>query len=390
MDLLPWQNCRRVKSTWHRFTVASWGEGRGRGGSEAIGTRPRYAYSERCKVRCSRVTLCPLRPRVRLRFRTRLGWTNVLILSHLALSYLRAGGNYSLQGWIGEWRIDFGGGEGVWEERNDDLRDGVGALARSECESSTRKRRSNATTTLSRAPTTRSLRVFIYTYVHARPSYNSFFLSHPLSDTLWPVSNLFSLFDSKNSLFWEISREIGRIRSLVFFFFFSFFVSSSFLLAQKRRAESTKGGERLNSMNKTRGARVRALEWNAKFRSSFFLEREEELLLLLFLFLFLLLFSSVLYSWRKEGFEFGIWNFLASIEICLSQGGGEKNLGREKDGWKYELLVKLTCIASQSLDKRGRIELKRFIFLQFELSTAFRAIFENFLSFQRGASRKFL
>lgn len=112
MDLLPWQNCRRVKSTWHRFTVASGGEGREGGGSEAIGTRPRYAYSERCKVRCSRVTLCPLRPRVRLRFRTRLGWTNVLILSHLALSYLRAGGNYSLQGWIGEWRIDFGGGRG--------------------------------------------------------------------------------------------------------------------------------------------------------------------------------------------------------------------------------------------------------------------------------------
>lgn len=136
-----------------------------------------------------------------------------------------------------------GEGEGVWEERNDDLRDGVGALARSECESSTRKRRSNATTTLSRAPTTRSLRVFIYTYVHARPSYNSFFLSHPLSDTLWPVSNLFSLFDSKNSLFWEISREIGRIRSLVFFFFFFFSFPRVFFSHKSDGPSRRRGGE---------------------------------------------------------------------------------------------------------------------------------------------------
>lgn len=152
------------------------------------------------------------------------------------------------------WRVTdrFRGREGVWEERNDDLRDGVGALARSECESSTRKRRSNATTTLSRAPTTRSLRVFIYTYVHARPSYNSFFLSHPLSDTLWPVSNLFSLFDSKIVSFEKSREKLDGFDRWFSSFFFSFFVSSSFLLAQKRRAESTKGGERLNSMNKTR------------------------------------------------------------------------------------------------------------------------------------------
>lgn len=144
-----------------------------------------------------------------------------------------------------DWRVTdrFRGREGVWEERNDDLRDGVGVLARSECESSTRKRRSNATTTLSRAPTTRSLRVFIYTYVHARPSYNSFFLSHPLSDTLWPVSNLFSLFDSKNSLFWEISREIGRIRSLVFFFFFFFSFPRVFFSHKSDGPSRRRGGE---------------------------------------------------------------------------------------------------------------------------------------------------
>lgn len=144
----------------------------------------------------------------------------------------------------------FRGREGVWEERNDDLRDGVGALARSECESSTRKRRSNATTTLSRAPTTRSLRVFIYTYVHARPSYNSFFLSHPLSDTLWPVSNLFSLFDSKIVSF-EKSREKldGFDRWFSSFFFFRFLEFSSRTKATGRVDE---GGERLNSMNKTR------------------------------------------------------------------------------------------------------------------------------------------
>lgn len=152
-----------------------------------------------------------------------------------------------------DWRVTdrFRGREGVWEERNDDLRDGVGVLARSECESSTRKRRSNATTTLSRAPTTRSLRVFIYTYVHARPSYNSFFLSHPLSDTLWPVSNLFSLFDSKIVSF-EKSREkldgFDRWFSS-FFFFFRFLEFSSRTKATGRVDE---GGERLNSMNKTR------------------------------------------------------------------------------------------------------------------------------------------
>lgn len=86
---------------------------------------------------------------------------------------------------------------------------------------------------------------------------------------------------------------------------------------------------------------------------------------------------------KDSNLEFGI--FSPRSRFVYRKEGGEKNLGREKDGWKYELLVKLTCIASQSLDKRGRIELKRFIFLQFELSTAFRAIFENFLSFQRGA-----
>lgn len=230
--LTPFHRCE-----WRR------GKGRGGGGSEAIGTRPRYAYSERCKVRCSRVTLCPLRPRVRLRLRTRLGWTNVLILSHLALSYLRAGGNYSLQGWIGEWRIDFGGGEGVWEERNDDLRDGVGALARSECESSTRKRRSNATTTLSRAPTTRSLRVFIYTYVHARPSYNSFFLSHPLSDTLWPVSNLFSLFDSKIVSFEKSREKLDGFDRWFSSFFFLFSFPRVFFSHKSNGPSRRRGGE---------------------------------------------------------------------------------------------------------------------------------------------------
>lgn len=43
---LPWQNCRRVKSTWHH----SWGI--------AIGTRACYAYSERCKVH----TVAPYHP----------------------------------------------------------------------------------------------------------------------------------------------------------------------------------------------------------------------------------------------------------------------------------------------------------------------------------------
>lgn len=145
----------------------------------------------------------------------------------------------------------FRGREGVWEERNDDLRDGVGALARSECESSTRKRRSNATTTLSRAPTTRSLRVFIYTYVHARPSYNSFFpLSSSFRYTLTGFQPVFPL-RLENSLFWEISREIGRIRSLVFFFFF-FFRFLEFSSRTKATGRVDEGGERLNSMNKTR------------------------------------------------------------------------------------------------------------------------------------------
>lgn len=148
-----------------------------------------------------------------------------------------------------DWRVTdrFRGREGVWEERNDDLRDGVGALARSECESSTRKRRSNATTTLSRAPTTRSLRVFIYTYVHARPSYNSFFLSHPLSDTLWPVSNLFSLFDSKIVSF-EKSREKldGFDRWFSSFFFFFRFLEFSSRTKATGRVEEGRGEVKLD------------------------------------------------------------------------------------------------------------------------------------------------
>lgn len=64
----------------------------------------------------------------------------------------------------------FRGREGVWEERNDDLRDGVGALARSECESSTRKRRSNATTTLAaHPPLALCAYLYIRTCMHGRP-----------------------------------------------------------------------------------------------------------------------------------------------------------------------------------------------------------------------------
>lgn len=211
--LTPFHRCE-----WRR------GKGRGGGGSEAIGTRPRYAYSERCKVRCSRVTLCPLRPRVRLRLRTRLGWTNVLILSHLALSYLRAGGNYSLQGWIGEWRIDFGGGRG-YGRRGTTTFETESELSRDQ---NVKVQLGKGGQTLlprlaAHPPLALCAYLYIRTCMHGRPII-LFFLSHPLSDTLWPVSNLFSLFDSKIVSF-EKSREkldgFDRWFSS-FFFFFSF------------------------------------------------------------------------------------------------------------------------------------------------------------------------
>lgn len=231
-----------------------------------------------------------------------------------------------------DWRVTdrFRGREGVWEERNDDLRDGVGALARSECESSTRKRRSNATTTLSRAPTTRSLRVFIYTYVHARPSYNSFFpLSSSFRYTLTGFQPVFPL-RLENSLFWEISREIGRIRSLVFFFFFSFFVSSSFLLAQKRRAESTKGGERLNSMNKTRD-QSSSSGMECEISILFFSRTRRRIIIIIIILIPPSLLECIIFLEKRR---IRIWNLEFSRldrDLFIARRGGEES--GEGKGW---------------------------------------------------------
>lgn len=114
------------------------------------------------------------------------------------------------------------------------------------------------------------------------------------------------------------------------FSFFFFFVSSSFLLAQKRRAESTKGGERLNSMNKTRD-QSSSSGMECEISILFFSRTRRRIIIIILILIPPSLLECIIFLEKRR---IRIWNLEFSRldrDLFIARRGGEES--GEGKGW---------------------------------------------------------